>query len=235
MQMALYFFYLCLFYACYVCLLKTSFVITNCSSPDLWPWWKFKFGPSNVDFENPCYRQTHTRVNLWTSRNIGLIESARPLNCTHVQYSLPLHRYKSTDYFITPLQEHGCHILNRKEDFCEYWRVLPSTASEKTVQLSLWVTHSFWMWTLAKEWSRATHIAECSIEKCRNNKCTHKAQRGGRGCHVWFAEARSQQRISETFGSGSASGLYWVYFLQNKRNMLLILNHAQTQQISVVV
>ncbi len=91
MQMALYFFYLCLFYACYVCLLKTSFVITNCSSPDLWPWWKFKFGPSNVDFENPCYRQTHTRVNLWTSRNIGLIESEHVPSTAHMSSTLFLY------------------------------------------------------------------------------------------------------------------------------------------------
>ncbi len=42
---------------CYVCLLKTSFVITNYSGPDLWHWWKCRFGPLNVDFENPCYIQ----------------------------------------------------------------------------------------------------------------------------------------------------------------------------------
>ncbi len=45
---------------CYVCLLKTSFVITNCSGPDLWHWWKFIFGPLNAYFENPfpiCLRR----------------------------------------------------------------------------------------------------------------------------------------------------------------------------------
>jgi len=35
------------FSACYVCLLKTSFVITHCSGLDLWRWWKFRFGPLN--------------------------------------------------------------------------------------------------------------------------------------------------------------------------------------------
>ncbi len=45
-----------------VCLLKTSFVITNSSIPDLWHWWKFRFGPLNVDFENPCSRMTNTFI-----------------------------------------------------------------------------------------------------------------------------------------------------------------------------
>ncbi len=41
---------------CRLCLLKTSFIITNCSSPDLWHRWKFWFGPLNVDFENPWFK-----------------------------------------------------------------------------------------------------------------------------------------------------------------------------------
>ncbi len=62
---------------CLLCLLKTSFVITNYSGPDLWHWWKFRFGPLNVDFENPCYIQYgQISVHIF-SRNACVICSLR--------------------------------------------------------------------------------------------------------------------------------------------------------------